>query len=643
MLSGWMAGEQGLSRSFYLLLTLVRSLDAISFVLLSFLCIRDYRVRRTRWGGGAYCALMVAYAIVYLNVLPQEAIWLVAGHSLPWLDALEMAVSLLVAPLMFHAFYNGERQHLPARRVWKTWLGLSYGFAVSGAIGGEFVTMGVLRNPLPVNTPSAVRLWHLSNIVFAAAGIVAILCASRRTSNSPAERRQRRWVLALCVAWMCVRVAWRLTDAPWLVLLKDTCPLVFIFLVTYYVERIAFFDVLIKKGVLAFFSISLLSIYFTWVTPWMEHFRLGILVWALSAWPIVLLNPWLQRRLSTWIDRLWLGRRFSPIEASERFLDGLQGAISEPELAGLAELRLRTIFQSEAAVQLDPAAPAGEADGRESMRAPICLRGEQVGFIHVRRRVHNPRFLSEDVALLGSLAGIFSFLLENLRLREKRLEQEKREQQLLLYANRSELKALRAQVNPHFLFNALNTIASLIPRQPDRAEQTIEQLAELFRYTLRRSDREWVTLEEELEVVRAYLDVEQARFGDHLATRIEASGEARQMRIPAMIVQTLVENAVKHGAGRIRTQGVVEVNATVSASGLRIAVGDNGPGFPAAATRAFPPGNGGYGLRNIRERLQAHFGEAASLTVDRDTTQGMTVVSLCLPLAVPQPAEARAQ
>ena len=183
----------------------------------------------------------------------------------------------------------------------------------------------------------------------------------------------------------------------------------------------------------------------------------------------------------------------------------------------------------------------------------------------------------------------------------------------------------------------------LIPRQPDRAEQTIEQLAELFRYTLRRSDREWVTLDEELEVVRAYLDVEQARFGDHLATRIEASAEARQMRIPAMIVQTLVENAVKHGAGRIRTQGVVEVNATVSASGLRIAVGDNGPGFPAAATRAFPPGNGGYGLRNIRERLQAHFGEAASLTADRDTTRGMTVVSLCLPLAVPQPAEARAQ
>lgn len=630
-----------MSRSFYLLLTLVRSLDAISFVLLSFLCIRDYRVRRTRWGGGAYCALMVTFAVLYLKVLAQEAIYITTGRSLLPLDVLDTVASMLISPMLFHAIYNGERQYLAARRVWQTWLGLSYSMALSAVIGA--VSLEIVQNPPPVHMQHVMGLWYLAHIVFAAGGCVAVLCASRRLANSQIERRQRRWVVALLAAWICVVVIWQVTRAPWIVLLKDTCPLVFIFLVTYYVERIAFFDVLMKKGVLAFFSLALLSIYFTWLTPWMLHFRLGVLVWALSAWPIVLLNPWLQRRLSTWIDRLWLGRRFSPIQASERFLDGLQGAISEPELAGLAELRLRTIFQSEAAVQLDPAPPAAEADGRESMRAPICLRGEQVGFLHVRRRAHSPRFLSEDVALLASLAGIFSFLLENLRLREKRLEQEKREQQLLLYANRSELKALRAQVNPHFLFNALNTIASLIPRQPDRAEQTVEQLAELFRYTLRRSDREWVTLDEELEVVRAYLDVEQARFGDRLATRIEASGEARQMRIPAMIVQTLVENAVKHGAGRIRTQGVVEVNATVSASALRIAVGDNGPGFPAAATRAFPPGNGGYGLRNIRERLQAHFGEAANLTVDRDTTLGMTVVSLCLPLAVPQPAEARAQ
>jgi len=642
MLSGWEAGESAVGTSYYLLLTLVDSLDAISFVLLSFVCIRNYRVRRTRWGGGAYCALIVTYAVVYLNILVEGAIWIETGHTVPPVTAFDLAVSLLIAPLMFHAFYSGEGEHLPTRRVWQTWLSLSYGFALTGAIAGGLVILGVAQNPLLVDIRSATRSWHLANIVLAAAGIVAMLCASRRTINRPADRRQRRWVLALVVAWMCIRVLWRYSEAPWLVLLKDACPLVFIFLVTYYVERIAFFDVLIKKGVLAFFSLSLLTIYFTWPAARMLHYRLGGLEWALSAWPIVLVNPWLQRRISAWIDRLWLGRRFTPIEASQRFLDGLQGAIGEPELAGLAEQRLRTIFRSEAVVLLDPA-PPDEAVGLESMRAPIRLRGERIGIILVERRAHNPRFLSEDVALLASLAEVLSFLIENLRLREKRLEQEQREQQLVLNANRSELKALRAQVNPHFLFNALNTIASLIPRQPGRAEQTIEQLAELFRYTLRGSDREWVTLEEELEAVSAYLDVEQARFGDRLATRIEASAVARQMRIPAMIVQTLVENAVKHGVGRIRTQGVVEVTAEVAASGLHIAVGDNGPGFPQAALRTLPPADGCYGLRNIRERLQGHFGDTASLTIDRDTALGMTVVSLLLPLAVLQPAEATTQ
>jgi signal transduction histidine kinase len=447
--------------------------------------------------------------------------------------------------------------------------------------------------------------------------------------------------VAFTIVWTGTVILWLTTRSLVFLLPKDLCPLIFVFIVTYYVERLAFFDVLIKKGVMAFISISLLSVYFTWVTPWMERFRLSIAIWALSAWPIVLLNPWLNRRLSAWIDRLWLGRRFTPIEASEHFLDGLQGAIGEPELAGLAQQRLRTIFRSEAEVVLHPARQPAGADTGEHMQAPIRLGGEQVGFIRVRARAHNRRFLSEDLALLASLAEVFSFLLENLRLREKRLEHEKRERELVLNANRSELKALRAQVNPHFLFNALNTIASLIPRHPDRAEKTIEQLAEVFRYTLRRSDREWVTLDEELEAVRAYLDVEQERFGDRLVVRLQCTEEARGARIPAMLVQTLVENAVKHGAGAIRTQAVVEIEASASASGISISVRDNGPGFSAAAMPTLPPSDGGFGLRNTRERLQGHFGAAAGLHIERDSARGMTVVALRLPRTVLQPAEAR--
>jgi len=248
----------------------------------------------------------------------------------------------------------------------------------------------------------------------------------------------------------------------------------------------------------------------------------------------------------------------------------------------------------------------------------------------------------QDPLHLGEGEGGGARRLDALGREKELLQQYAREALLLRQLTEAELRALRAQINPHFLFNALNTIASLIPRHPDRAEKTIEQLAEVFRYTLRRSDREWVTLEEELEAVRAYLDVEQERFGDRLVVRLACTQAARSARIPAMVVQTLVENAVKHGAGAIRTQAVVEIEADISASEISIMVRDNGPGFPAAAMRSLPPGDGGYGLRNIRERLQGHFGEAASLVIDRDTALGMTVVSLLLPVAVPRAVEARA-
>ena len=115
--------------------------------------------------------------------------------------------------------------------------------------------------------------------------------------------------------------------------------------------------------------------------------------------------------------------------------------------------------------------------------------------------------------MLRSLASVFGFMLETIRLQHKRQEQELVAQDLRLQTSRSELKALRAQINPHFLFNALNAIASLIHTDPARADEAVEQLAEVFRYTLRRSDSEWAPLDQELAFARAYLDVEQARFG----------------------------------------------------------------------------------------------------------------------------------
>jgi len=249
--------------------------------------------------------------------------------------------------------------------------------------------------------------------------------------------------------------------------------------------------------------------------------------------------------------------------------------------------------------------------------------------------------LSEDLALLRSLASVFNYMLENIRLQRRRQEQDQLAHELRLQTSRSELKALRAQINPHFLFNALNAIAGLIPKDPERADRAVEQLAEVFRYTLRRSESEWTRLGDEMEAIRAYLDLEQARFGQRLQCRVAVDPGVEDARIPTLMVQTLVENAVKHGVAAIRGPGRIEVEARLQEGSVAIQVLDNGPGFrPGADTQASRPGdNSGFGLKNIRDRLHGHYGARASLEVSRDPGGRMTRVSLSIPRETASPDE----
>jgi two-component system sensor histidine kinase LytS len=136
-----------------------------------------------------------------------------------------------------------------------------------------------------------------------------------------------------------------------------------------------------------------------------------------------------------------------------------------------------------------------------------------------------------------------------------------------------------------------------------------------------------------MEAVRAYLDLEQARFGRRLQCRVAVDPAVEDARIPTLVVQTLVENAVKHGVAAIRGPGRIEVEADLQGDSVVVRVSDNGPGFRAGAdTQPSKPGDSGFGLNNIRDRLRGHFGSAASLKISRDPEGSMTVVSLRLPL-----------
>ena len=189
------------------------------------------------------------------------------------------------------------------------------------------------------------------------------------------------------------------------------------------------------------------------------------------------------------------------------------------------------------------------------------------------------------------------------------------------------LVALRAQINPHFLFNALNTIASLIEERPEEAEDTVERLAALFRHTLQTGSRAFVPLEAELELVSHYLQIEKARFGEKLFVDIHMDEHLAGYPVPAFAVQTLVENGVKHGLERQRRGGRIEIRCEETSEGLTIVVSDTGRGIPALFDRgagALETSFYGVGLRNVAARLQMLYHRNDLLRISSDPERGTT-------------------
>lgn len=202
-----------------------------------------------------------------------------------------------------------------------------------------------------------------------------------------------------------------------------------------------------------------------------------------------------------------------------------------------------------------------------------------------------------------------------------------RQRELQELAVSAQLAALRAQINPHFLFNSLNSIAQLITTDPAKAESCVERLAEIYRYLLTRAHREFVPLADELEVAEAYLDIERARFGDDLAVEERVDEGARQILLPGLILQPLVENAVKHGISRKIGGGRVTIEAQVDGVDLRLAVKDTGVGIRDGEDVY----EHGVGLRNVRDRMLKLYGGAYAPHILSEPGLG-TTVTLRIPM-----------
>jgi two-component system LytT family sensor kinase len=192
------------------------------------------------------------------------------------------------------------------------------------------------------------------------------------------------------------------------------------------------------------------------------------------------------------------------------------------------------------------------------------------------------------------------------------------------------LEALEARLHPHFLFNTLNTISSLIRSSPQAAIGVVDDLGDLLRAALHAEPGREVSLTEELELLRRYIDIQQARFPDRLRMSVHADPEARSAFVPQMVLQPIVENAVQHGIAPREAPGTVTIEASRQGDQLRLTVRDDGVGFGQAPPRANNGNGRGIGLTNTRARLAELYGDRFVLDIAAAEPTG-TIVTIGLP------------
>jgi two-component system sensor histidine kinase AlgZ len=238
----------------------------------------------------------------------------------------------------------------------------------------------------------------------------------------------------------------------------------------------------------------------------------------------------------------------------------------------------------------------------------------------------NERFSHQLPLLFGT--GVLLYLLSValhyvLLSMEFSKEAETREQEALMLARESELKALKAQINPHFLFNSLNSISALATVDGQRARDMCIKLSDFLRTTLKLGEKQRITLADELALAKAYLEVEQVRFGARLRVEFDADSDCDHCVVPSLVLQPLVENAVKHGIAGLVEGGTIRLVARCQDGYLRLKIENQfDPDSPASSRH-------GLGLRNVRDRLRAIYENTAR--VDTTATADRFVVEMELP------------
>jgi two-component system, LytTR family, sensor kinase len=444
-----------------------------------------------------------------------------------------------------------------------------------------------------------------------------------------------------------------------LVIAKEQAPFLAVLGALFYFARFRSAGVLIKFSLrlVAAVSIGLFACFLltdvlprlnSHLGPFPEISRTGLVTGMIAGFLLlfVTLDQKIARLADTWILRqpdframlrqLW--DSMAETDEENELFAGVERVVCRALNLGAAKVLARAEYQ---ALEAHAAANAGRIwelppddpcrrllPPREiDVLAPVRVHGVITHVLAVAPEHGRRSLLTSELAFLEDVAGQIGSRFEALAHERERGDRQSRESTLRRLAAQAELKALRAQVNPHFLFNSLNTIADLIVTDPVKAETMTVLLAKIFRHVLMQGDAQLTRVAEEIEFLRTYLLIEEVRFGERLRVTIDVDDAIADEPIPSLILQPVVENAIKHGLAPKIGAGHLSISARRRGEFVCLAVEDDGVG---AVTPAQDPAAkaGGLGLKIITERLRTLYHERASLKFESAGSAGARVTIL---------------
>lgn len=545
-----------------------------------------------------------------------------AGQVTPFLLAISYSALGFLPSLVVHsAWKNSENENFSARLLTFTAYGLS-GLAAllhfHTAIFENFAPSGLALQILTFGSPALV---------------VGLLTLNFKETL----KNKIVWIAGLLIfAVSALHLSSKTEESSWLVELvahQSSLPLALAILLQDY--RFAFADLFLKRALsLLLLTLTAFSLYVFAAVPLIalhethdkndaQAASVLLTLWVATA----LVYPSLHRFAVWFVDKIILRRadyetlRIEILDAIEKQNTGetiLDETCRKLAVALTAKSDWTEISQNKTHL------PVVNYSLRE---AEIFVPTSEAPFyaINLKDFSGGRRLLSGEIEMLEAIAFLTARRIDAAHVTNERYSREIREREFSKLAAEAELRTLRAQINPHFLFNALTTIGYLINSAPEKAFATLMKLTALLRRVLK-SGGEFSTLGEEIELIKSYLEIEQARFEERLEVEIEVAKGLEKIRVPAFILQPLVENAVKHGISMAKSGGLVKISACLETEQenifLKMSVFDSGEGI--RADKLLQNKKNGVGLNNIEQRLRSYYGKTAVLKIESKIGKGTT-------------------